>query len=455
MLRAAAMLAVVLAVPAGAGAQKCAPGDEFCDRPPPCYREPDDPECNPDCTCDAPDYPDCDPFCAAGDICDPDCGNPCWDEFGRDVCTDIPDPCVPTGDPPFEFIDDMDGDPDDGQIVVLADREPTVSCGTIRVDVTGYYSIYDTELSESCDEQRDETGYVTIRNSCNTAGWAVERNAGDRFLVFDSDNTPDCASDADCEVGKVCRVGTGGRDSCCVPDTPVFMGTFLLVEGEDNRICINHWCPDWQMELSAGRDFGFVVDGCRGINSIHFQVGDSAFACEDDTTLQPCSWGCVAGECLPDPCLEVDCRAFCMDGICRDDNPCEDVVCEYGCVRGRCLQSPHARGPDADEDGYTAVADCDDTDPEVNPGHDEICDNALDDDCDGRFDEADCEAPGDGDAGPARPGMDGGSGGADAGRPRPGTSTTTSGCGCRVGAQASGSWLALALLAPLARRRRR
>ena len=57
--------------------EDCPPGDEFCLPPPPCYRAPDDPECNPDCHCGAPDYPECDPFCAPGDICDPSCANPC------------------------------------------------------------------------------------------------------------------------------------------------------------------------------------------------------------------------------------------------------------------------------------------------------------------------------------------------------------------------------------------
>jgi uncharacterized repeat protein (TIGR01451 family) len=38
--------------------------------------------------------------------------------------------------------------------------------------------------------------------------------------------------------------------------------------------------------------------------------------------------------------------------------------------------------PDADSDGWRANLDCDDTDPEVHPGHVEVVGNGLDDDCD-------------------------------------------------------------------------
>ena len=429
--------------------EDCPPGDEFCLPPPPCYRAPDDPECNPDCHCGAPDYPECDPFCAPGDICDPSCANPCWDEFGReDLCSDPPPPCEATGELPFTFIDDRDGS-DDGQIFALGNRDPRQSCGTVRVDTTGYYSIFDTELSESCDDQRDETGYLTVANRCNAEGWAVERNAGDRFLVFDSDNSPDCTDDAECGVGRVCREG-GGHGRCCVPDQPVFMGTFLLVEGEDNVICINHWCPEWEMEIDAGRDFGFVEADCDGVNSIHFRIGATAIACEDETTLQPCSWGCGPDGCLPDPCEAVTCPAFCMDGECLDTNPCADVTCVHGCVRGRCLQNRHARGPDEDGDGYSDVADCDDDDPFAHPGRPEVCDDGDDDDCDGFVDEAGCERLG-GDAGTTTlpdgrvVGLDGGAGGAGG---------EEGGCGCRAGGGAPTPWWGLALAALLWRRRK-
>ena len=44
---------------------------------------------------------------------------------------------------------------------------------------------------------------------------------------------------------------------------------------------------------------------------------------------------------------------------------------------------------DLDHDGYAAPADCDDTDPAVNPGATEVLGNTVDDNCDGYADSPD------------------------------------------------------------------
>ncbi len=54
---------------------------------------------------------------------------------------------------------------------------------------------------------------------------------------------------------------------------------------------------------------------------------------------------------------------------------------------------------DLDGDGFAAQDDCDDSNPAVNPGAQEICDDLIDNDCDGFIDPDGCEHSGDDDDG--------------------------------------------------------
>jgi len=77
------------------------------------------------------------------------------------------------------------------------------------------------------------------------------------------------------------------------------------------------------------------------------------------------------------------------DEICDNeiDDNCDGEVDEDGCTDS---------DDDADSDGYTVKdGDCDDSDDSVYPGALEICDNEIDDNCDGEVDEDGCTNKGD------------------------------------------------------------
>ncbi|HOP03712.1 MAG TPA: putative metal-binding motif-containing protein, partial [Tenuifilaceae bacterium] len=87
---------------------------------------------------------------------------------------------------------------------------------------------------------------------------------------------------------------------------------------------------------------------------------------------------CYNGECVPEGSVETNCN----DDIDNDGDglvDCEDPDCDGN---GNCQPLE-----DADLDGYLSDVDCDDSDPEINPGAAEIPDDGVDNNCNGQVDE--------------------------------------------------------------------
>jgi hypothetical protein len=125
-----------------------------------------------------------------------------------------------------------------------------------------------------------------------------------------------------------------------------------------------------------------------------------------------CANGCSDGACLTDPgtCTDSDGDTFAVEGgacglvDCDDTDPAVNPGAVEACSNGiddNCDGLIDSQDPaclictDLDGDGYSidggacGVADCDDADPAVNPGAAEVCDNGVDDDCDGLIDAND------------------------------------------------------------------
>ncbi len=118
----------------------------------------------------------------------------------------------------------------------------------------------------------------------------------------------------------------------------------------------------------------------------------------------------MPGDDPPDPCGDVDGDGHqdieCGGDDCDDtdptihpgaDDPCEDGV-DQDCDG---LDPSCACDTDADGDGYLAPecdgTDCNDDDPSIHPGAEEICGDGIDQDCNGFDVECDCTTDADGD----------------------------------------------------------
>lgn len=181
---------------------------------------------------------------------------------------------------------------------------------------------------------------------------------------------PDCTTDRECSDG----IGCNGAERCeaagCVAAEPV--------RCDDGIECTDDDC------VEADPDFG---------------------ACVSTPTSRGCALGelCTLGGCVSRMCGRDD---ECNDGfVCNGVETCSAGLCVSGsplgcddgevCTTDRCIEGTGCRAAARDDDGDGAVssacggADCNDGNSRVRPGVTEVCDDGLDNNCNGAADCAD------------------------------------------------------------------
>jgi hypothetical protein len=253
------------------------------------------------------------------------------------------------------------------------------------------------------------------------------------------DDCDDGAFDVNPGADEVCD---NGIDDDCDGSTdrvdPDCWECTVAGECDDYDACTSDSCVDHQCEHSAVN--------CDDSNACTDDSCDRILGCENECNavdyLDPCcgNYACIGNPaceeppectvpedcddtnlCTLDDCVDQACENILVD--CDDANACTDDDCDPG--TGGCFNDCNAQDnqdpccsnyacigeavceacADGDGDGYGNPAsplctypeeDCDDSAPGVNPGADEVCDNGVDDDCDGLADAADtvdCPAP--------------------------------------------------------------
>jgi uncharacterized protein (TIGR03382 family) len=289
-----------------------------------------------------------------------------------------------------------DSDCDDGNICTTDTCDPATGCqtsfNTLPCDDGLYCNVGETCQAGAC-QGGSAMDCSSLDDQCNQGACD---EAGDSCYADPGPKNGDGCDDSDpCTMNDTCNGGT-----CAGAPLDADSDTYVSDD------CGGDDCDDGNgaVHPNAAEDCDDGVDNdCDGLTD----TDDPA--CAACTTDDDCDDGnvcngtetCVGGFCQPgtppdcndaNPCTDDDCDPVlgCVNpnntDPCDDSDPC---TLNDTCANGTCSGDPL----DADSDGYAPEDcggdDCDDSDAAVNPDADEVCDDSVDNDCDGLTDSED------------------------------------------------------------------
>ncbi|MCK6506985.1 hypothetical protein L6R53_27035 [Myxococcota bacterium] len=296
-----------------------------------------------------------------------------------EVCDDVDNDCDGridsndddvTGESTWYFDYDADDFGSDSITVTACDRPG------------GYVSV-----GGDCDDGRDEVfpGGIEVcdglDNDCNDV---VDDDAGD-FNTYWADGDSDGYGDPD-----------GALDACALPDG--YVRNSLDCDDDDNDInpAADEVCDGDDNDCDDLVDDG-DTDTLYGSGDLHYADLDVdgygsytsyVLSCDAPDGYVDFSGDCDDGDDAINPAADEVCDGLdnnCVDGI--DEDSAVDALTWYLDADGDDYGLLGSTWTACEEPtGYTAVADdCDDSDELVNPSAAEVCNDDIDNDCDGGF----------------------------------------------------------------------
>jgi len=233
-----------------------------------------------------------------------------------------------------------------------------------------------------------ETHLINDVDNCGGCGYACNLSHAsaeclDAFCIVD-----------ECDAGFA-NCNYANEDGCevNVNDDVENCGACESVCDLDNAmaLCVNGGCVVGSCDDGWGNCDGEAANGCEVdlLNTLE-HCGECDNACAFDSAGAECVQGsCEMGDCETG---YADCNDDSSDGceieLGSDDDNCG--ACGRTCGEGQECSNAACVCTDSDGDGYATIPcgdDCDDSNSAINPGSDEVCDDNIDNDCDGATDE--------------------------------------------------------------------